>query len=75
MCFQYPETDMTRQRNMWQEVKEQIIKSSRISGKLHDTIWRNKNMGIKAKMKIYKTCGRVITTYPAERRADTSITK
>lgn len=66
---------MTSERNMREEAKEQIINSSRISGALHDTILRNKNMSVEAKVTIYKICVHPISTSATETRADTSITK
>lgn len=56
-------------------VKNQINKSARIAGALRTTIWRNKHISIKSKIRIYKACVRPVLTYAAKIRADTAQTK
>lgn len=75
MRFKYLGVETSSDRNLIDEIRTQTNKSSQISGFLKDVIWRNKNMNIGSKVRIYKTCIRPILTYAAETRADTSKTK
>lgn len=75
MRFKYLGVNITNDRNLREEVKDQTTKASIISRYLRDIIWKNKYMNIKSKMRIYKTCIRPIMTYAAETRAETTPTK
>ena len=61
MSFKYLDND----RNLYKDLKEQIIKSSKISGNLRDVAWRKPFMTIKSKMKIYKITVKHVVTYGA----------
>ncbi|XP_045466574.1 uncharacterized protein LOC123675272 [Harmonia axyridis] len=62
-------------KNLYQEVRTQTNKASRISGCLRQIIWKNKHMAAESKVRIYKTAEGPILTYAAETRAETSKTK
>ena len=57
------------------EVREQTTRATKITSCLNATIWRNKNIGIEAKSRIYKTAIRSLMTYTAETRPETAKTK
>ncbi|XP_055378925.1 uncharacterized protein LOC129610383 [Condylostylus longicornis] len=75
MKFNYLGVETTAYRDIKAEMSKQTNKASLISGCLRQVVWRNKYMSQEAKVKIYKTCVRPISTYALECRADTSITK
>lgn len=75
MTFNYLGSKITSNKNLIEEVKEQATKASIISGFLKDIIWRNKNMNVESKIRIYKTCVRPILTYATETRAETKRTQ
>ena len=75
MKFKYLGCQITSDRNLTSEVREQTIKGAIISGCLRDITWRNKYMSTEAKIKIYKAAVGPIVTYGAETRADTERTK
>lgn len=65
----------TRSRNIIKKVATQINKAVKVSRYLHGTIWENKPMATKNKMKIYKPVMKPILTYATETRTDTEGTK
>jgi hypothetical protein len=75
MTFKYLGAEMSADRNLTQEVWNQLSKATRISGCLREIIWHNAYMSTESKIRIYKTCMRPILTYAAETRAETSKTK
>ncbi|XP_056629875.1 uncharacterized protein LOC130440639 [Diorhabda sublineata] len=56
-------------------VTEQTTRSQRIATCLNETIWRNKHIGIEAKLRISKATVRPIITYTEETRPETERTK
>lgn len=75
MKFKYLGVELSGFGDVEAEVREQTTKATRIAGCLNNTIWCNKNIGIEAKTRIYKTTVRPIITYTAETRPETSKTK
>ncbi|XP_048522437.1 uncharacterized protein LOC125504463 [Dendroctonus ponderosae] len=75
MAFKYLGANITSNRNLKEEVRNQRSKATLISGYLRDIIWRNKHMSIGSKVRIYKTCVRPVMTYAAETRAENTTTK
>lgn len=73
--FQYLGVMITSHKDLIAEVNQQIVKASRISGSLNDTIWNNKYLQLETKTRIYKTVVRPILTYGAETRAETTRSK
>jgi hypothetical protein len=73
--FRYLGVDLCGQTDLPTEIVGQINKAAAISGCLRNCIWKNPDMKISSKIKIYKTCVRPIMTYGIESRADTTITK
>ncbi|XP_045477896.1 uncharacterized protein LOC123683044 [Harmonia axyridis] len=71
----YLGVEISSHMNVYQEVRAQANKASRISGCLRDMIWRNEHMTAESKVRIYKTVVRPILTYAAETRAETATTK
>ena len=51
------------------------MRTTKIASCLNAGIWRNKNLGIEAKPRIYKTAIRPNMTYTAETRPETAKTK
>jgi hypothetical protein len=66
MTFKYLEVEMSADRNLTQEVRNQVNKATRISGCLREIIWQNAYMS---------TCMRPILTYVAVIPAENSKTK
>ncbi|XP_048520668.1 uncharacterized protein LOC125503803 [Dendroctonus ponderosae] len=75
MTFKYLGANITSNRNLEEEVRNQTSKAALISGYLRDIIWRNKHMSRGSKVRIYKTCVRPVMTYAAETRAENTTTK
>lgn len=75
MKFNYLGAITSSDRDLIGEVRVQANKATGIAGYLRDTIWRNRHMSIKSKVRIYKTCIRSILTYATETRTDTAKTK
>ena len=73
--FKYLGVTITSSRDLEKEVKAQTLKVFLISGYLRDKIWRNKNMSVDRKTKIYKICVRHTLTYAIETRAENATTK
>ncbi|KAI4474576.1 hypothetical protein M0804_014778 [Polistes exclamans] len=65
--------NITNNRNLEEEVRDQATKASIIFEYVTDIMWRNKHMSIKSKVRIYKTCVRPIMTHTAETRAESTI--
>jgi hypothetical protein len=57
---------MSADRNLAQEVRNQVNKATQISGCLWEIIWQNAHMSTESKIRIYKTCMRPILIYTAE---------
>ena len=74
MGFKYLEIELSGYGDDKAEVREQTTRATKIAGCLNATIWRNKNIGIEAKSRIYKTAIRLIMTYTAETRPETAKT-
>lgn len=62
MTFNYLGVEVTSCRNIIEEIATQANKTAKVSGYLYGTIWRNKHMTMKSKMKIYKTVAKLIVT-------------
>ena len=75
MRFKYLGIELSGYGDVEAEVREQTTRATKIAGCLNATIWRNKNIGIEAKSRIYKTAIRPIMTYTAETRPETAKTK
>ena len=73
--FRYLGVDLCGNNNLPEEIVGQINKAASVSGCLRNSIWKNPDMKISSKIRIYKTCVRPIMTYGMECRADTTITK
>jgi hypothetical protein len=73
--FKYLGVNVLSHSDVFEEVKNQATRASVVSGCLKDVIWSNKDMQLKSKVRIYKTCVRPILTYGIETRADTVRTK
>ena len=73
--FNYLGTEISSNRDLNLEVKQHILKGTRIAGCLNNVIWKNKHMSVDSKTKIYKTCVRPVFTYGIEARADTTVTQ
>ena len=69
--FRYLGIDLLEGADLYEEIQTQVNKATAISGALKSTVWKNKDMAIKSKMRIYKACVRPIMTYGIEVRADT----
>lgn len=57
MGFSYLGVETSSDRYLVNEVRTQANKAARIAGYLRDTIWQNKYMSMKSKIRIYKACG------------------
>ena len=75
MRFKYLEIELPGYGDVDAEVREQTTRATKIAGCLNATIWRNKNIGLEAKSRIYKTAIRPIMTCTAETRPETTKTK
>ena len=75
MKFKYLGIEISGYGDVEAEVRERTTKATRIAGCLNDTIWRNKNIEVETKARIYKATVRPIMTYTAETRPDTAKTK
>ncbi|XP_072766481.1 uncharacterized protein [Anoplolepis gracilipes] len=75
MKFNYLGAIVSSNRNLVEEVRAQANRANRIAGYLREVIWRNRNMSLRSKVRIYKTCIRPILTYAVETRADITRTK
>ncbi|XP_015181515.1 PREDICTED: uncharacterized protein LOC107069067 [Polistes dominula] len=75
MRFRYLGIEISGYGDIEEEVREQTTKAARVAGCLSDTIWRNKNIKIETKARIYKITIRPIMTYCAETRSDSAKTK
>jgi hypothetical protein len=77
MAFKYLGVKIFTYRNLTQEVRNQVNKTTQISGCLQEIIWQNAYtyMSTESKIRIYKICMRPILTYTAETQAETSKTK
>ena len=75
MAFDYLGAKITSNKDLQSKVKVQTTKAAIVSRLLRDLIWRNKHISIDSKVRIYKTCVRLIMTYAVETRAETRITK
>ena len=73
--FRYLGVDLVGGADLCEEIQAQVNKANAISGALKSKIWKNKDMAIKSKMRIYKACVRPVMTYGVEARADTVRTK
>ena len=67
--------EISSKRELKQEVTSQAMKAARISGRLYNTIWRNKYMSTDCTVRIYKTNVRPVLTYASETRAETAYTQ
>ena len=54
MRFKYLEIELSGYGDVEAEVREQKTRATKIIDCLNATIWRNKNIGIEAKSRIYK---------------------
>ena len=54
--FKYLGVNITSSRNLKKEVKAQTNRATTISGYQREIIWRNKNISIESKVRLYKTC-------------------
>lgn len=75
MCFDYLGVRIHSDGNLKEEVRQQVNKAATISGHLKHVIWKNKDLSIECKSRIYKTCVRPVMTYAAETRPDSAVTK
>lgn len=75
MKFRYLGIEISGYGDVEAEVRELTTKATRIAGCLNDTIWRNKNIKVETKSRIYKAMVRPTMTYTAETRPDTTKTK
>lgn len=73
--FKYLGAGITNARDIYDEVRTQVIKAGQVSDCLRDIIWNNKYLTVASKVKIYKACVWPILTYAAETRAETRRTK
>lgn len=72
--FNYLGTLLTSNGTTEEELKSQVDKACRIAGCLNDMIWRNNNLQIATKSRIYKAVIRPILTYTCETRPETTQT-
>ena len=72
MRFKYLGIELSGYGDVEAKVREQTTRATKIASA---TIWCNKNIGIEAKSRIYKTAIRPIMTYTAETRPETAKTK
>jgi hypothetical protein len=56
-------------------MRQQTNTAAVISGHLKQTVWKNRHFSTDCKTKMYKICIRLVMTYGAETRAETSISK
>ena len=75
MRFKYLGIGLSVYGDVEADVREHTTRATKIAGCLNTTIWRNKNIGLEAKSRIYKTAIRPIMTYTAETRPETAKTK
>jgi hypothetical protein len=75
MQFNYLGTRISSWGNLAEDIRHQANKAAKLSGCLRSMIWKNRNMSIPSKVRIYKACVRPTLTYAAETRADTALTK
>ncbi|XP_029174771.1 uncharacterized protein LOC114943358 [Nylanderia fulva] len=75
MSFNYLRVETYSDRYLLNEARTQTNKAARIAGYLRGIVWRNKYMSTKSKIRIYKTCIKLVLTYAAETRTETSGTK
>jgi hypothetical protein len=71
----YLGVQITSSNDLTTEVRHQVIKASRISGCLNETIRSNKYLRTETKARIYKSTVRPTLTYLAETRTDTAKTR
>ena len=67
--------EISAKRDLKQEVKNQATKAVRISGCLYKLVWNNIYMSAGAKTRIYNITVRLLLTYAAETRAETTPTQ
>jgi len=72
MTLKYLGANITRDRNLEEEVQEQTTKAVVIFG---DIIWKNKYMRLRSKIRMYETRARSVMTPVIETRAKTNIIK
>ena len=75
MRFKYLGIELSSYGDVEAEVRKQTTRATKIAGCLNAIIWRDMNIGIKAKSRIYKTAMRPIMTSTAETRLKTAKTK
>lgn len=75
MKFRYLGIEISVCGDVEEEVREQTTRATRVAGCLNDTVWRNKNISIQTKSRIYKAVVRPTMTYTAETRPDTARTR
>lgn len=61
---------VTSNGDIIEEVRMETNKIVAVSGWLKDAMWKNKDLSIKIKPRIYKTCTRPIMAYSVEIRPD-----
>jgi hypothetical protein len=73
--FNYLGAEIAIEGDLKSEVFKQVCKAAFIYGSMKQVVWKNKNVDVDSKFRIYKTCLRPIMTYGIEMRADTKRTK
>ncbi|XP_044760249.1 uncharacterized protein LOC123317707 [Coccinella septempunctata] len=73
--FEYLGVEISDCGGLKAAVRKQANKAAYVSGCLRDVIWRNKDLRLDGKVRIYKACVRPIMTYSIETRADTAEAK
>ncbi|KAJ4451851.1 hypothetical protein ANN_03329 [Periplaneta americana] len=71
MSFRCLGVDITSDRHIINEVRNQTQKAARISGCVRDVVWKNKYLNTESKIKIYKTAVRPILIYGTETIVET----
>jgi len=74
MSFTYLGVEITTHQDRRSEVKNQIVKASRIAGSLKNIVWKNQFIKIEVNTKIYKSFVRPIIIYDAETGRTKSMT-
>ncbi|XP_045473979.1 uncharacterized protein LOC123680232 [Harmonia axyridis] len=75
MKFKYLGIELSGCGDVEEEVRAQTVRATRVAVCLSDTVWRNKNIKVKTKARIYKAVVRPTMTYTAETRPDTARTR
>jgi hypothetical protein len=73
--FNYLGAELAIEADLKSEVFKQVCKAASIYGSMKQVVWKNKNVDVNSKFRIYKTCLRPIMTYGIEMRGDTKRTK